>query len=1148
MYEKAIPKRQKYALFIFGIFMFFSASLCAQNLNFNFKNTSLKVVLQKITEQSAYDFAYSDALNVHEKMVTVSANNEKPELFFSRFFKAQGISYKIQLKQVFLTPQEIAPKNNSKKSFEITGIILDDLKTPLPGVAVQNIDSKTGVSSGIKGEFAINVSIGDRVRFSFLGLTTKEITISSIENKYIIELESDNVTLTDVVVTGYQTLSKERAAGSFTVVSKKQIERNLQTNIMDRIEGSVAGLTSYKGALQIRGISTLSGVSTPLFVVDGVPFEGSLNALNPSEIVNITILKDATAASIYGSRSANGVIVISTRNGSVGPTKITYNGSAFLTPLPDYDYQNRMSSPEFVDFQKTLFNLSPGTTQAGLYVNEVRQLLFDRKNGIIKSDEELETKLNVYRNRDSRDQTIKELLRKRQITHQHNLSFYGGTEKYKYALSFNYLQNLPYERIQSNDRVGFNLKNTFNLYKWLRADVGILGSRTKADNFTGFSGMSIYGGSKASYLVYKDEAGNPIPWYQLKSQAEIDRLKSLNLMDESYYPLDELRKERQISEDNYLNMNLNFNIRFSKELSLDLRYQKDLGYNSSKMLYDKESWYVKSMVNNATQIVDGIVTNNIPTGGQVIERRGNNNSYTMRAQLNYNKTIRDKHVISVIAGGERRRVMGSSMGTYKVGYDDNSLAYKVIDEKMLSKPLTNTQAIGGSFSFAGRDPGFSYAENRYISFYGNASYSYSNSLIATASIRMDQSNLFGTDPKYQYRPLWSLGLQYTFKKLNIEWLDRLAARATYGINGNIAKMSGPFLTVSSGGVNPWINDYSSLITFPPNSGLRWEKTAVANVGIDFELLKYRLGGSIEVYNKNTTDLLGTKDADPTLGWSSLMVNYGDMYNRGVEISLNSKNYVSRDFSWSTNVYFSYNKNRMTRIENPQTDAIYYIQKPQIRIDQPMNSLYSIRWAGLDDKGAPQAFKKDGTIVKSFSDLKLDDLVYSGITTPPYAASMSNSFEYKNFDMSFLLTYYGGHVMRGAKAIYLVGTAYATNPDRLTGNFWQKAGDESDASKAPAFKQGASANMKNLWEAADTHIQKADYVKLKSLVLGYSIPSHMLKKSHISNAKISIQMTNIWYWAANSQGLDPEAWSGTSLSTSRGSSDPATYTLGLSLTF
>lgn len=1021
-------------------------------------------------------------------------------------------------------------------------------KKPIVGATVIVVGTNNGSITDNNGGFTLSANTNDALDISYVGMKPINYTTPLGNGELIIEMEEDVFAVDNVIVTGYQKLSSERSTGSFAVINKDDIEGRLDVSLMDRLEGMVAGLTQRGETIEIRGKSTISGVSRPLFVVDGVPFEGDIDLINPSEIVNVTVLKDATAASIYGARSANGVIVITTRNGSAGPTKVRYNGSVLLSGLPDTDYLNLMSSSEFVDFQETLFTLNSGARpQANLYLNEVRQVLFDHKEGKI-TDGEKETRLNQYRNSDNEQQIIDEFLRKTQITHQHNLSVSGGSEKHTYALSMNYLQNLPYEKVESDDKLGFNLKNSFKFSKWFTADVALLGSIYNKNHNKGFSGYSTYKGTKPSYLMLRDELGDELPWYQAKSQSEIDRLKGLNLLDEAYYPIMEMNEKYINENENTFNANINLNFKIMEGLSVDLRYQNEYAAKKSKDFASKDSYDVKTMVNNATQIVDGKIIQNIPTGGQVTESRSDRNSYTMRAQVNFDRNFGSKHSLSVIAGSEIRRVKSSAMSSFKVGFDDNSLSYKVIDEKMLGKTIKGTQSTSGSFTYSKNGGAFGYKEDRYVSFYANASYTFNERLTTTASIRMDQSNLFGTDPKYQYRPLWSFGAQYLVSKNKYEWLDRLSVRATYGINGNIAKTSGPYLTVKDGGTNPWTNDYSSQIILPPNSGLRWEKTGVFNLAVDFNTLKSRLNGSIEFYNKNTTDLLYNKEMDPTYGWNLLMVNYGDMYNRGIEISLNSKNIEKNHFIWTSRFNFSYNKNKLTRIENNQTDAIYYIQNNQIREGLPMNSLYSVRWAGLDEKGAPQAYNKDGEKVNSFAKLGVDDLIYSGISVPPYSASLSNTLRYKTLSLSFMFIYNGGNVMRGAMGSYINGTGISANQDRLTGNFWQKPGDEKDPSKAPAYKQGVDANTQNLWKAADRHIQKADYIKLSNITVGYDLPSHLFKNWFLGGATVTFQAQDVWKWVANDQGLDPEVWTGTTLTPSRGLKLPASYSIGLSLNF
>ncbi|SDK27184.1 TonB-linked outer membrane protein, SusC/RagA family [Pedobacter sp. ok626] len=1130
-----------------------SAGTYAQNINLSRTKVSLKSVLKEIKQQSGYDIVYADYLLKNASPVTIQLHNATLKSAIGESLKGQKLTYEILDKTVVIRKKEISLRDRIGALFtaiDVRGRVLDEKNEPLVGAVVKVKGTNTATATNSKGDFELNGIDEQAVLVvSFIGYTLKEVPASQV-SPITVRLEINQNELEEVSVmvsTGYQQIPKERATGSYGVVTQKNLVGKLQTNILDRLEGQVAGLTSYKGTIQVRGKSTISGTTAPLYVVDGVPYEGSIDAINPSDVLSVTVLKDATAASIYGARSANGVIVITTKMGVAGPLRISYNGSLKFTPLPDVDYNNLLSSSEFIDFQQTLYKLSPGVIQPGLYVNEVRQLFFDRTANKI-TEAELNRQLDVYRNRDRKSQLTDELLRKRAVDQQHNLSLSGGTAKHRYALSVNYLEGMPYERAQTNDRIGYNFKNSLDIAPWLRLDAAILGSFTGADYSNGFSGMSVYtGAGKASYLLFKDENGNELPWYQAKSQGELDRLTGLGLLNESYFPLRELDRHRFEAKDKYQNFNVGLNFKLIKGLTLDLKYQKELRNNYQKQFYSKDSWAVRTMINDATQIKSGVITQNIPTGGQIKEVRGDGDSHTLRAQLNYNKTINDKHGIAVIAGAEQRKVRSSSTSLYRVGYDDNSLSFKPIDEKSLAN-LTGTQALGGVYRFNSMGAGFFSTENRYVSFYGNASYTYNRRFTASASIRMDQSNLFGTDPKYQYRPLWSAGGSYLISEHDLDWLDRLSVRATYGINGNIAKQSGPYLTVIDGGINDYINEPSSRVQFPPNSGLRWEKTRVTNLGVDFNLFKSALSGSIEVYNKSTTDLLKSKNADPTLGWTELTVNYGDMYNRGVEVSLNSQNIVRTDFSWRTSMNFSYNKNKLTRIENALGAAINYINGDQIREGKPLNSLYTVRWAGLDNTGAPQGYDRNGNIVKSFGNLTMEDLQYAGTTVPPYAASLSNNFKYKNFDLSFMFIYYGGHVMRSMFGNYIVGTGISANVDRMTANFWQKPGDENDPSKAPAYRAGVNANLGNLWSAADKHVQKGDYIKLRDISIGYELPTKTVHKYGLDNVRISCQIQNAWRWAANNQGLDPEVWNGSSLTPSRGNLEPPTYTLGLSLNF
>lgn len=1141
------------------------------------KNQSLKEVLKEIEQQSKHSFIYSSStINVNQK-VNLECNGVSLDKALEQLGAIADITYSISNHQIMLAPAGKQPtpaavagnQKGAKAGQTIRGVVKDENGDPIVGASVFFKGTTVGVATDVDGKFTLKTTeAGQLLVASFIGYSNAEVKVMPNQEVYNFDLKPESKMIEEVIVTGYQTISKERATGSFAIISPKDMEGKLQTNVMDRLEGKVAGLTQIPGkAPQIRGISSLRATKTPLYVVDGVPFEGTgntsdanpLDVINPADIVNITVLKDATAASIYGARSANGVIVITTRNGATGPTRVNYNGSIKFTPLPDRGYMNLMSSSELVDFQVAMYDAyygdgtKPDDLDERQYTNEVYYLLNQRHKGLI-SDTDLNTQLEKYRNQDRYSQVKKEFLRKAAMVHQHNLSFSGGSDIYKYTFSVNYQGDAPYEKEEYTQRIGYNLKNTFDFFKWLQVNVGVLGSNVTKDYDNGVTGYNYLNGGGPSYRMLRDENGNATQWYSSKSQFEIDRLNGLGLQDETFRPVEEMNTRHYNFKSNYLNLNLGVNLKIIEGLNLDLRYQTERTNEYSKQYDTKDALVVKTMINDAAQIEkSGNIVYNIPTGGQMVETKREDNSYTLRAQLNFHRTFNDLHDIQVLAGGERRMVKSESSGIYRLGYDDYSLSWKNINEQELGQTINGTESLYGNFSFNNKTPVFKSREDRYVSFYGNASYTFNQKITATGSIRIDQSNLFGTDPKYQYRPLWSAGLQYVISDHQLTWLDRLVIRGTYGINGNIAKDVGPYMiSKTQSNANYYTNESFAYITSPPNSGLRWEKTKVINLGLDFNLWNNRLNGSVDFYNKQTSDLLGYLAADATLGWSQLMVNYGSMNNRGIEIALNSENIRTDDFSWHSNFVFSYNRNKLTNIENSANSVSDYTNGLQNREGHPMNSLYSVRFAGLDENGHPTAYKKDGTIVKGTDELDKDDLVYSGTYTPPYNASLTNSLSYKGLSLSFMFVMYAGHVMRDVAASYSLSKYpilnYASNMDRGYLNYWKSPEDSNNPDINPAYIKNASTTITNLWAAADKHIQKGNYIKLRDITLSYRIPRGMLKKCFIQDAMVSLQIQNLWYWAANDKNLDPEVWSGSSLAPSRGTHYPATYTLGLSLNF
>lgn len=1139
---------------ILSLMLLVPAGASARTYSATFDMTGPEAVINTLKQETGLEFMYQKGILADvPQHISGSFQNLTLDQLLNRVVNGQlHLAYKIVDKTVVIS----RPMATDVIKGTISGVVYDrEEAQPLPGVSVVIEGTPYVTVTDVDGRFVFTKvsAVNPVITVSFIGMNTESMAVNQKNRNSIrFEMMPSATMMEDVIVTGYQTISKERAAGSFSVVTPEKLQGKLQTSILDRMEGMVAGMNTR--ANSIRGVSTLNGTKTPLYVVDGIPYEGSIAAINPSEIENVTVLKDASAASIYGARSANGVIVITTRSGQAGRTKVSYNGSLKITPLPDRDYMNLTSVSELVDLQETLFQYPHSawnSKTANTPYNEVYTVLYDHENGYI-TDEEKEQKLNYYRNLDNRSQ-VKEHVRRASLVQQHNISFSGGSGIYRYAISANYLKNYPYEKIQSNDRFGFNLKNTFDFFKWFRVNLGIIQSNTNADYDNGFSYYGYLNGG-APYKMLYNEDGTPAQWYSGKNQREIDRLISVGCLDESYYPVLEQDKAHYKSTSKYQNINLNLHFTILEGLSLDLMYQSENTNSYTKQYYSENAHTIKSTINNATVIEDdGSFTYHIPKGGQLRETWGKSKSYTARAQINFNRSFASIHDVQAIVGAERRQVTSDGTSVNKWGYDDQTLAFKSINELNLGQPVRGTQSTSGSYYYSGPYDSFTSTENRYVSFYGNASYTFDRLITATGSIRLDKSNLFGTDPKWQNRPLWSVGLQYNALR-GWNWIDRLSVRGTYGINGNVARNSGPYMIAqTSSRPNSYTNDFYMTITTPPNPALRWEKTKVLNLGVDFSVLNNRLNGSIEYYSKNTDDLLGNRLTDATCGWSSLQLNYGSMYNRGVEISLNSVNIANRDFTWASNFVFSYNKNKLTKIENSGTSAIDYFYSMQNREGHPMNSFFTIRYAGLNSEGYPTAYKADGTITDSYRDLTAEDLVYSGTATPPYTAALTNKLSYKGFDLEFMFVFYGGHKLRDVAAGYvwnrMATLNYASVMDRDRMHFWQKPGDENDPDMAPRFLyRSSNSNAEYLWSAADKHIEKGDYIKLRNVIIGYTFPKKWIRKAFLQNLRIDLQIQNLWYWAANKRNLDPEVWSGTSLSPSRGSHIPATYTIGLQANF
>ncbi len=1150
----------------------------AQVVSLKGDKVSLRQVFKDINKQTGYHYLWSAQDIQPSARIDVNIVRKPLAEALPLILNGLDLTYEIENKTIVIKEKAVAsPSNNPIKLAEtpiyvqqiMRGRVVNADGEPVSGVTIRIKGTNVVTTSNSNGEFSFDKQYIDKQVLVFTCVGYVPVELSAKAQLGDIKLEELNNSIEGielVVNTGYQKISKERAAGSFAQINSEDMESRLQTNFLDRTEGLLPGmnLSLNKAAanpmnkkndvgIVVRGTSTLNAQAAPLIVVDGMPYEGDLTAINPNDVETMTVLKDASAASIYGVRSSNGVIVITTKMGKEGPAKIDYANTLVLRGLPDRGYLNQMSSAELVDFQKEMFNYRSGdyaSLDPKRAMSDVYRTLYEFKGGKIDAVE-LERQLDVFRNRNRFDH-MDEFLNSHILDQQHNLSLSGASDRFKYYYSVNYNKPGDYNKDRPVvESIGFNIKNSVKLTNWMNLNLNVLGKNQKQNGAIGFNFFDNYMGGKASYYLLRNEDGSAAQWYNSKSQFEIDRLNDLGLLDETYIPINEVNNRKVNYSNKYINLNFGANFNLMPGLTFDVSYQTERteGYNGTTFTKDNQT--VMAQINDATQIdKEGVIKRNVPLGGQFSERRLDINSYTLRGQLNFEKSFEGVHDVNVIAGAERRQINSRFTDIYKYGYDESSLVYKGINEELFGVNIPNTQAIFNSYTLRKQETGFSDILDRFVSFYANGSYTYQRNLTLSASIRMDQSNLFGTDIKTQYKPLWSVGAIYQMPTFDQDWLSRWAVRLTYGVNGNVPKENGPYLISR---VSPSLNYYTSemqaSITTPPNPSLRWERTDVLNFGIDFALLKNRLNGSIDLYNKKTTDLLGPTAVDPTLGWDIVDMNYGNMQNRGIELGLNAKPIVREHFRWNSTLNFSYNKNEITHLYVQQNTPYYFYYAPQNRVGKPVGSMYSIDYVGLNEKGEPLAQKKDGTVVKSTQQLTMDDMIYNGTTVPPYSLALRNGLQYKGFNLDFMFVFNGGHLMRTVHPETLTKFAelnYNSNFDRLWLNYWKKPGDEQNPDLAPAFLSGASGNVTDLYNAADKFVEKADYIKLRDVSLSYTLPKAWLGRTPIRHVRLTGQILNAWRWTANSHNLDPEVWSGYSLVSTRGVLAPVTYNFGLSI--
>lgn len=870
----------------------------------------------------------------------------------------------------------------------ITGVVISgEDNEPLIGASVYvhaddlkkagASQTSLGTITDIDGKFSISVPEKvTRIHCSYIGFEEQAIALQRDKKSYRIVLQPSAHALADVVVTGYQTLERRKLTAAISKVELSDAMVGATKSIDQALTGQIAGVavTNTSGApgapakIRIRGTASLNGTQDPLWVLDGMPLEGtdipklddtksdndivnigqsSIAGLSPNDIESITILKDAAATAIYGARAANGVIVVTTKRGRTGKPVVNFNTKLTYTPNLDTSRLNLLNAEEKVNLELQLMS-EPTYLLFGFIPTSV----YEEKGGVATILKKYDL-LNTFRekgwdglspeaqNAITRLKSINtdwnDILFRDAFTQEYNLSISGGNEKVTYYNSLGYTKENGNVPGVSFSRFNLTSKTSYQINRLLKVGISVFANRRKNQTFMtdsqGLTNPVYYSRIANPYFEPFDQNNNYIYDYEVVAGSVSDLNQGFNIYEErantskesintainSIFDA-ELRfndqwkltsqigvQWEQLSQEEFAGMS-SFNIRNQREKNT---YQEKEG----------ESWTTKYI---------------IPEGGMLKTTNSTTSQITWKIQGEYKNTFKDIHDIQIMAGSEIRKNWYENASSTGYGYDPKTLTFKNLN---LRKQDLNDWKLKSK----------SYTENAFASFFANGSYTLKSRYTLGGSVRMDGSDLFGVDKKYRFLPIYSVSGMWRLSNepfiSQLKWIDNLAFRLSYGLQGNIDKTTSPFLVGSYGYVDiiPEGDEENITIDNAPNSKLRWEKTASYNAGIDFSVFNQSINLSVDYYYRKGTDLIGSKMLPLENGFTNMTVNWASMENKGIEVNLQTRNITTKDFSWYTSFNFAYNQNKVLRVMTNKTQATPSLE------GYPVGAIFALKTKGINQE-------------------------------------------------------------------------------------------------------------------------------------------------------------------------------------------------------
>ncbi len=1084
-------------------------------INLNVKNEPVEKVILQLKKQTGYEFLFNPELLKAAGKATLTLQNSTLPRALNSLFEGKELTYEIEENTVIISRKQPPPvKSVTVKEPErivvksVSGTVKDMEGNPLVGVSVKVQGKNWGTYTDKGGRFTINAAPGDLIEFTYVGFVAQTVKFLNQEVLAIVLKVADN-SLNEIITIGYGTQKRSEVISSVGTANVKDMQKAPVKSFEDALAGRIAGVqvASNEGGplaandIVIRGNSSLTQSNAPLWIIDGFAIEDAQNnSLNPDDIESITVLKDAASTAIYGSRGANGVILVTTKSGKVGAPVITFDGSyGFSKTLR---FMEMMNAYDYVKMQTELFGAA-------------KVLYTPGDSSLIGTSDYIEggRTLDYYKTQQSID--WQKLLFRTAPFKNYLLRVSGGTDMTKYLVSGSYTEQLGtilktgFKRYQGR----FTLDQ--KLRKNLRLNVNVNYARTSAEG----SLPSAVSNSTMS-LLYSVWGYRPAYSANTSYDDVLNSSLDPDGMDGySYNPISTVKN----TDNNTTNNNLSANAYFEYKVipNLTLRISGGINYYTTKrMLYYGLDTYQGSSTVSATG-PNGTITNT------------SFNSILNENTLTYNKHLGKAHNLNAVVGYSSQRTQTSVNGLTAIQVPNDVLGVNGLDE---GTPYSlNTAA----------------SENLLISTFGRVNYNYDSKYYASVTLRADGSSKFAPGNQWGYFPAAALSWNITREKFMkaLPWISELKLRGTYGTSGNnrindFAYLPGISLSTISNYYS-FAGQYVKGATqaMLANKDIKWETTGTADFGLDFSVLNGRLSLVVDYYKKKTTNLLLNATLPGHTGYSTGLKNIGSVQNTGWEFTLNTKNITHADLEWVTNFNIAFNKNKVLSLTSGQEALLtpiagYDLTVPypyMARVGEPIAQIFGYKWVGnyqysdfdlqpngtyvlkanVPANGSARASIKPGDIkyedINGDGNITAADQVVIGNPNPLFTGGFSNDFTYRRFNLNVLFTFSYGNDVLNANRLKFEGGGTVFNQFVSYNDRWSP---DNQTNRNPRAGSGYTTLI------SSRVIEDGSFLRLKTVSLGYNFSNSLLEKWKIKTARVFCSAQNIYVWD-HYQGSDPE---------------------------